>query len=506
MSPVRKASVGRVLLLAIFVSLPVAGALLTLLEVLQGGIGVDGLDRAQAVAASSDGRHIYVAGHERNAIAIFRRPTAGGSLVYAAEVKDDGMSVFLDGPTALAVSPDGRQLFATTDVDDSLVVFSRDATTNDLVQVAVFQDGIGPVDGIAGAQDLTVSPDGRHVYVAGADDFALAVFARNARTGTLRFAGLEADGVGGVDGLAGASAVAVSPDGELVVVAGTAEDSLAVFARDAKVDDLTFVASLVDGVDGVRNLRRPVDVVFSEDGQNVYAATDDRITLFQRHGSTLEQVASVAAFEGVSSLRVFGDDQLLLASSDLVATLSVYQRDPADGTLTLAETFVDGVDGLAGLAAFGPGDLVVYTGAVGDQAAEASPVVFAASGTNDSFVIRDKPDIAGADGVSTTSSNFPSFFGTSASAPHAAAIAALMIEATAGLQSEALAAAGIPLINLVTQARGLFKASSLDIESAGFDRDSGSGILDANAALQKRIIFSDGFESGDTSIWTSEQP
>lgn len=155
---------------------------------------------------------------------------------------------------------------------------------------------------------------------------------------------------------------------------------------------------------------------------------------------------------------------------------------------------------------------------LGDEAAEewesyrprqdfdGSLVVFAADGTDDAFVIRDKPDIAGADGVSTTSSNFPTFFGTSASAPHAAAIAALMIEATPGLQSEALAAAGIPLIDITTQARGLFNASSLDIESMGFDRDSGAGILDANAAMQKRVIFSDGFESGDTGLWASTVP
>ena len=135
-----------------------------------------------------------------------------------------------------------------------------------------------------------------------------------------------------------------------------------------------------------------------------------------------------------------------------------------------------------------------------------SPVVFVADGTDDAFVIRDKPDIAAADGVSTTSSNFTTFFGTSASAPHAAAIAALMIEATAGLQSEALAAAGLPLINITTQARGLFNASSLDIESMGFDRDSGAGILDANAAMQKRAIFSDGFESADTDLWSSTVP
>ena len=40
--------------------------------------------------------------------------------------------------------------------------------------------------------------------------------------------------------------------------------------------------------------------------------------------------------------------------------------------------------------------------------------------------VRQKPDIAAADGVLTTVPGFERFFGTSASAPHAAAIAALI--------------------------------------------------------------------------------
>lgn len=44
-------------------------------------------------------------------------------------------------------------------------------------------------------------------------------------------------------------------------------------------------------------------------------------------------------------------------------------------------------------------------------------------------VVRQKPDIAAADGISTSTPGFESFFGTSASAPHAAGIAALFKEA-----------------------------------------------------------------------------
>ena len=78
--------------------------------------------------------------------------------------------------------------------------------------------------------------------------------------------------------------------------------------------------------------------------------------------------------------------------------------------------------------------------------------------------VRHKPDIAAADRVSTATPGFNPFAGTSAAAPHAAAIAALIAE----------------LSNLTPSGmKRVFAASALDIEAAGMDRDSGYGIIDA---------------------------
>jgi len=82
--------------------------------------------------------------------------------------------------------------------------------------------------------------------------------------------------------------------------------------------------------------------------------------------------------------------------------------------------------------------------------------------------LRLKPVIAAADGVSTATPGFDPFYGTSAAAPHAAAIAALIIEA--GLSSPSLI-------------RDRMVDTALDIEAPGYDRDSGAGIVDALGAL-----------------------
>ncbi len=86
-------------------------------------------------------------------------------------------------------------------------------------------------------------------------------------------------------------------------------------------------------------------------------------------------------------------------------------------------------------------------------------------------VIRQKPDLTAADGVACAAPGFGSFFGTSAAAPHAGAIAALVKSRNPSLTS--------------TQISSILMSSTIDIEAAGWDRDSGRGILDAFAAVQQ---------------------
>ena len=89
-----------------------------------------------------------------------------------------------------------------------------------LTFVEVHKDGVGRVDGLDGADSVTVSPDGSHLYAAGFDDDALAVFSRNSTTGALTFVEVQVDGVAGVDGLDAATSVTVSPGGSHLYAAG----------------------------------------------------------------------------------------------------------------------------------------------------------------------------------------------------------------------------------------------------------------------------------------------
>jgi subtilisin family serine protease len=94
----------------------------------------------------------------------------------------------------------------------------------------------------------------------------------------------------------------------------------------------------------------------------------------------------------------------------------------------------------------------------------------------------------------TATPGFSTIFGTGPAAAHAAAIGALMLEKN-------------PLLT-AAKARSVFAATALDIEAAGVDRDSGVGIVMADAAVAAAsgVIFADGFESGNTSAWQAAVP
>lgn len=106
-----------------------------------------------------------------------------------------------------------------------------------------------------------------------------------------------------------------------------------------------------------------------------------------------------------------------------------------------------------------------------------TPIWFDANGVPKAAPeVRPKPEVTATDGVETTfffsdtdGDGFDEFFGTSAAAPHAAAIAALLLESAPG--------------STAAQVNAALEASAIDMETAGFDFDSGAGLIQADDAV-----------------------
>ena len=84
--------------------------------------------------------------------------------------------------------------------------------------------------------------------------------------------------------------------------------------------------------------------------------------------------------------------------------------------------------------------------------------------------VRLKPDFTAADGVRTSVDGFDPFFGTSAAAPHLAAIAGLIASGNPGIGT--------------AEVREAFAAAALDLSPAGIDPRTGAGIVRADLALR----------------------
>lgn len=286
---------------------------------------VDGksLEGAQGVAVTKKGLSLYVAAAQSDGVAVFLRTGAGtiiqGVSTFGCVTETGTGGACTDGRALLgardvALDPKSKHLYVAAPASNAIAVFSVDKTGY------LFQlpgtDGCVSLDstggecamGVAldGARAVAVGPKGKFVYVVARDDDAIAVFARDKKTGVLT----QLPGVNGcvsrntsggqcADGKAldFPTDVVVSPKGNSVYVASVGSDAIAVFSRDKSTGILTQLPGTdgcvsEDGTGGQCADGRGLDGVFglalSKDGKFLYAAARDgnAVAVFARDKKT----------------------------------------------------------------------------------------------------------------------------------------------------------------------------------------------------------------------------
>ncbi len=129
---------------------------------------------------------------------------------------------------------------------------------------------------------------------------------------------------------------------------------------------------------------------------------------------------------------------------------------------------------------------VLYTNTPEYGVAAPTPASFSSrGGTPVDGTNRFKPDMMAPNGVNTSvnlggvnidGDAFPNFFGTSAAAPHAAGVAALLIEARTKYYGDVLSPDGV---------KNILQTSAIDMGTTGYDVATGAGYITADNALSQ---------------------
>jgi DNA-binding beta-propeller fold protein YncE len=340
---------------------------------------------SHALAISPDGRNVYVASSRSNAIAVFSRNARTGRLTQRSgaagcmAIRGAGgcaTAIGLAAPNSVAVSADGKNVYATSLASNAVVVFARNGSTGGLSQLG---NGTGCIVNAAtsgcttgraldGPDIVAVSGDGKNVYVGAFAGSALAVFSRDPSTGALAQPAdptgcfVNTPTAGCTTGLALGSpeGVAVSADGANVYVAAPGSNAVDIFSRNTSTGALTqatddtgcIAGGAVTGCSPGVQLSGADAVVVSPNDASVYVTSlvSDSVTAFSRTSAgQLSQLSGTSAcvinvlavgcslgreLSGAEGLAVSPDGASVYAVAFTSGALDVFNRNAGSGAVT----------------------------------------------------------------------------------------------------------------------------------------------------------------------------
>ena len=304
---------------------------------------------AGAVAIAPDGAHVYVSSSTDQAITVFNRSATTGLLAmsheYVRDLPNPGDLASLQNISDISISPDGSHLYATSNTDGPITAFKRTPATGELAEIQVLPEGGLIFDDRRST--VTVAPGGANVYVSQSNDREIQVYERETNSGLGSFGKLslveeESTSPDRV------SRMSVSPDGQDLYA--SAGDSIHSYERDTGANgELDLSGTSTSGGAGVDGLIGASGVLVSGDGENVYgiSSADDAVSWFDRAAGTglLSFVDSSAAEAPnfATDVAASPDGRNVYATGRISRSVSVYGL-AADGTMSLLEREIDNFD------------------------------------------------------------------------------------------------------------------------------------------------------------------
>ncbi|MGD8559623.1 MAG: beta-propeller fold lactonase family protein [Gammaproteobacteria bacterium] len=307
------------------------------------------MDLPGDLVVSSDANYVYVTGVRSNSVAVFSFDAASGQLALEQTVRNGdstsgGIISNLVSPQALTMSPDGRHIYIAGHDANAVVIFSRDSATG-LLTYETAVTNTDPVAGLVQPIDIAISQDGNFVFTANPGNRSVAVFRRDSATGNLQYINTYSDqgaGVDVVDSLEGITALHISPDDQyLIALSSLVDNALTVFSVDRNSDQLGVSQVIRD--EGLQPLaiESALGFLLTRDKRGAYTlSSNGMIGIFDSCagiGPTANAGDNIRVAEGESQ-PVQLDASASVANCDVIASYSWQQLEGPAVTLANATT------------------------------------------------------------------------------------------------------------------------------------------------------------------------
>lgn len=199
-------------------------------------------------------------------------------------------------------------------------------------------------DDLQGTTSVAVSPDGKHLYATAFKSGTIVAFQRDAKTGKMaHFQTLETP-----ESQAWGSAVSIrlSPDGERAVVASFGTDTVSLLKREPETGKLS-------PIDSIGEMDFVIEAALSPDGKNIYAGCSSSLRVLSvAADGVLEQIEEHSGkgtpLRGIRCVKTSSDGKNVYAASTHTGELLTYQRDPLTGKLRRKQRLGNGGGGNGG--------------------------------------------------------------------------------------------------------------------------------------------------------------
>ena len=295
----------------------------------------DSLRSVTSVAISPDGKFVYTAAFNADAVSVFKRQAGTGEL--EADYTFSGPD--LDAVVNIRLSRDGEYAVASAFRSNAITLYKRDPKTGTLQQLDIARLGEHGNDGLDFVIDAEFSKDSKLVYTAASNGVGVYLINED----KLVFQQLESAN----KRLSGLRDIQLSPDGGSLYAVGAASGTVAVLRPDAISGKLDVVEVLADGENGNNALEGAFRVACSPKGEHVYisagrfggdnavsvfaAQADGTLKLVEEH---VNGVGDFKDFEGGNSLAVSPDGTRVYALATVSDRIAAFTREPASGKLT----------------------------------------------------------------------------------------------------------------------------------------------------------------------------